>query len=425
MATTLVAALLAVEAMLAVATAAGWADPRSIRPFVRIGTFVVFALLAVTGVIQWSGRYYALAIWLLVLAAWGSRLLFRDAKPVRIGRVVAAGLGVALVTFLAASPAVIFPVYTPLPPTGEFPVETDSHTILDPSRQDPYSKDQQPRELTVGLWYPTGVDDRFPMVVFSHGSLGIRNSNESMFNELASHGYVVASIDHTGQALYATDSSGHRTWIDFGYMGEIRQEDARSDPEQSHQYYEKWMAVRMADIDFVVDHMLEESTRSTADSLYRLVDSERIGLVGHSLGGSAVLGVGRIREDVDAVIALESPYMADIEGVADGRFVWNPDPYPIPVLNVYTDSAWEHLSGWPQYARNFDLLDDPSAVNVHISDVGHLHLTDLSLTSPFLTRVLNGHPSDGDARETLERINGLALDFFDTHLTDASGRGHL
>lgn len=412
-ATALVVALLAVEAMLAVATAAGWTDRGSIRPLVRIGTLVVFALLAVTGVIEWSARYYALGVWLLVLAAWGSRLFFRETKPVRIGRMVAAGLGVALLTFLAASPALIFPVYTPLTPTGEFSVETDSHTIIDPTRQDPYSKGRQPRELTVGLWYPAGVVDRFPMVVFSHGSLGIRNSNESMFNELASHGYVVASIDHTGHALFTTDSSGHRTWIDFGYMGEIRQEEARSDPEQSHEYYEQWMAVRMADIAFVVDHMLEEST---ADSAYRLVDAERIGLVGHSLGGSAVLGVGRIRDDVDAVIALESPYMADIEGVTNGRFVWNPDPYPVPVLNVYTDSAWEHLAEWPQYARNYELLGDPSAVNVHISNVGHLHLTDLSLTSPFLTRVLNGHPSAGDATETLERINGLALDFFDTHL---------
>lgn len=416
MATAFVAALLIIEAVLIIATAARWIERRRIVPVVRIGTLVTFALLALTGVIEWSARYYALGVWLLVLAAWAVGRHRGETKPIRIRRVVATGLGVALLTFLAASPVLVFPEYEPLTPTGEFAVATDAYTITDPLRTDPYSKDGEPRVITVGLWYPSRVDDSIPLVVFSHGSMGIRNSNQSLFSELASHGYVVASIDHTHHALYSTDTSGHRTWVDWGYLGEIQRENARSDPEQSHQYYQKWMAVRVADIDLVISHFLAESTNPAADNVYQLVDTDRIGLVGHSLGGSAVLGVGRLRGDVGAVIGLESPYMADIEGVTEGRFVWNPDPYPVPVLNVYTDSSWDHLADWPQYTKNLELLDDPSAFNLHIGDVGHLHLTDLSVTSPFLTRVLNRHPSRGDARETLELLNRLALDFFDAYL---------
>lgn len=416
MTTTLVAALLAIEILLFVASVARWIDRRPMGPIVRIIIFVVFALLALTGVIEWSPRYYALGVWLLVLAVWGAKRLSRRTKPVRIRRLVAAGLGVAVVTFLAASPALVFPEYTELLPTGEYSVGTSSHTVIDPTRPDPYSNDGRPRAVTVGLWHPSGVDDSFPLVVFSHGSIGIRNSNETMFTELASHGYVVASIDHTRHALFSTDTSGRRAWVDWGYLGEVRRENARADPEQSHQYYEKWMAVRVDDIDSVIDHIVERSANSAADPVFQLVDAARIGLVGHSLGGSAVLGVGRLRDDIDAVIGLESPYMADVEGVVDGRFVWNPDPYPVPVLNVYTDSSWEHLTEWPQYAKNQELLDDASAFTVHMGDVGHLHLTDLSLTSPFLTRNLNGHPSSGDAKATLERLNRLALVFFDTYL---------
>jgi len=35
--------------------------------------------------------------------------------------------------------------------------------------------------------------------------------------------------------------------------------------------------------------------------------------------------------------------MCDIIGVEDGEFVWNEDTYPIPVLNIYSDSSWSHL----------------------------------------------------------------------------------
>lgn len=51
--------------------------------------------------------------------------------------------------------------------------------------------------------------------------------------------------------------------------------------------------------------------------------------------------------------------------------------------------------------------------------MGHLHLTDLALSSPLLTRLLNGHSSSGDARATLEAVNGHVLRFLDEHLAPA------
>ena len=35
------------------------------------------------------------------------------------------------------------------------------------------------------------------MLLFSHGFSGLRMQNTAQFEELASHGYVVASVDHT------------------------------------------------------------------------------------------------------------------------------------------------------------------------------------------------------------------------------------
>ncbi len=48
----------------------------------------------------------------------------------------------------------------------------------------------------------------------------------------------------------------------------------------------------------------------------------RIGVMGHSLGGSAALCIGRQRPDVQAVLALESPFMCDIEGVRMGNLFY-------------------------------------------------------------------------------------------------------
>ncbi len=408
-------ALLLIEATLTIGGRAGWLDRRRIAPFVRIGVFAVFVSLILTGVVTWAPRYYALTVWLLVLAAWGVRTLYRGHRTEGSARGIVLGVAVAATTFLAVSPALVFPEYTPIDPTGALPIGTATYTVNDTTRVDPFSKQGNPRLLTFGAWFPDVVDGTYPLVVFSHGSMGIRTSNQTLFEDLASHGYVVVSIDHTRHALYSTDTSGHQIWADGGYLDEIRRENARGDPEQSLGLYRRWMALRVADIDFVIDYVLDGAARP-ADPMYRLVDPDRIGLVGHSLGGSAVVGVGRGREDIDAVSGLEAPYMTEIVGVEDGQFVWTPEPYPVPVLNIYSDSAWGHLDEWPQYGRNHEMLDDPTVENIHIEGVGHLHLTDLSLSSPFLTRVLNGHPSTGDARAALTELNGHALRFFNTHL---------
>ena len=206
--------------------------------------------------------------------------------------------------------------------------------------------------------------------------------------------------------------------IDMGYMQEVSAEDVRSDIQQSYEYYQKWMKIRTGDINFVVDHILAEAKNKEADSLYKLVDTTKIGVIGHSLGGSAALGIGRMRDDVSAVIALESPFMCDIKGVENGKFVFTDEIYPVPVLNVYSDDGWSVLANAPQYAENQALLSETNstAFNVHISGVGHLTLTDLPRTSPFLASILNKQKSTTNTEYCRKTINKISLEFFDCYL---------
>ena len=59
------------------------------------------------------------------------------------------------------------------------------------------------------------------MLVFSHGAFGIKTSNTSTFTELASHGYVVVSIDHPYHSFYTVSEDGKVVTINPEYMQEV------------------------------------------------------------------------------------------------------------------------------------------------------------------------------------------------------------
>ena len=150
---------------------------------------------------------------------------------------------------------------------GSFPVGVTTTVFVDASRTDNFTK--QPRTLVTEIWYPAtdearqmpknkysdfipggvtpeidrlitdtfkislaDVDNlfwneahrnapvrqgRFPLVVFSHGNGGSRHQNTFWCDYLASHGYIIVSPDHTGNARWTiidgkviTSQSGER-----------------------------------------------------------------------------------------------------------------------------------------------------------------------------------------------------------------------
>ena len=392
-----------------------------VTSIVRIGVFLVFVLLAAAGIVEWDLRYTLIGALLLALAVSGGLNLMRvkpGPEPLKPARLALKAAGMTALLFAAALPAILFPQSRPLDPSGAYRVASAAYTYTDNARLETYSDAGEHRQLNVAFWYPDQGQGRFPLVVFSHGSFGVKTSNESLYRELASHGYVVASIDHTYQCFFTTGADGRTIWMDMGYLREVQAEDAKTDRQQSHAYYQKWMGIRMGDINFVIDRILAETRGMSAEPVYALVDPAKIGVMGHSLGGSAALGMGRARDDIGAVIALEAPFMHDIAGVEADEFVWTAEPYPVPVLNIYSDASWPHLSAWPQYARNAELLREPpaDAFSVHVEGVGHLALTDFGLTSPILTRILDGKKPTVSIESALGSINRLSLGFFDRYL---------
>jgi dienelactone hydrolase len=328
---------------------------------------------------------------------------------------------VNLVTFTAiifiTCALVLFPNLNSIQTTGEYSYASSVLELTDTSRLENYKNDDGSRKLSLLVYYPD-VDNiennTCPLIVFSHGGISTKTSNLSLYKELASHGYVVASVEHTYHAL-STEIDGKKIYIDSGYMKELSTEDSHSDIENSYECFQKWMKLRTDDINFVIDTFIEKAANEN-NSFYSLIDANSIGVAGHSLGGSAALGVTRQRDDIKAVIALESPYMYDITGIDGNEFSWNTNPYPCALMNVYSDSGYPLIESDNKYVQNKNYLYNNGNVEYYyIEGSNHYTLTDLVRRSPILCVLLGGgHKKPG--YDTLEFINQKSLAFFDKYL---------
>ncbi|MDH4168529.1 MAG: alpha/beta fold hydrolase [Acidimicrobiia bacterium] len=194
------------------------------------------------------------------------------------------------------------------PPDGIGPWDVGFSTVemVDSERGD--------RTLPVDVWYPVDAVDAvgppaeldlfvtshplehaladpepssagaFPLVVFSHGSGGFRAQSWTLLESLASQGFVVVAPDHVGNT--ALD-------VFFG----------TTDP------FAVIAANRPRDISFVIDEVTSWTDDPT-DRFAGVIDSERIGVAGHSFGGFTALAVASgfgdyaADERVDAILPI-------------------------------------------------------------------------------------------------------------------------
>ena len=144
--------------------------------------------------------------------------------------------------------------------TGKYEVATVNYTYTDKSRIETFTNTGENRKVNVEFWYPKDADGKYPLVVFSHGIFGIKTSNTSTFMELASNGYVVCSIDHPYHSLFTIDTNGHRTIIDTSFLQEyMNVSNGKYDEATIFKLEQKWMQLRTADINFVLDTILAQA----------------------------------------------------------------------------------------------------------------------------------------------------------------------
>jgi predicted dienelactone hydrolase len=278
---------------------------------------------------------------------------------------------------LAANRAPAAPV-----PTGANAVGTQVMDLVDPTRNDPFLANGARRELLVRFWYPASTgqacaradyaspqvwsdfsrllgislphvttnscwntsmaDGAHPVVIFTHGYTGTFTDYTFLFEDLASRGYVVASVDHTFEATAVEFPDGRLAESVLGsHLGNSMRADADS--------MDFAVSVRLNDLQFVLNALASLNSGNAGPFAGKL-DMSRVALAGHSLGGlTTILGVeqdSRYRAGVvlDGVMpnaalhGTETPMLL----LAAGRDTWSPEETRL----------WSGLRG-PRIAVNF------------------------------------------------------------------------
>ena len=199
---------------------------------------------------------------------------------------------------------------------------------------------------------PVSGEGPFPLVVYSHGSGGLRYVASFFTELLASHGFVVASVDHVGNTAVELVTG--------------------DEPERAQVSLD-----RVLDVQFLIDEMLAASQRS-GDAFEGAVDPERVGVSGHSYGGfttfasvsgfSNDLGEAPADDRIDALVAMapasELNPVEDLEAVDVPTLLVSGTEDVTTPIDPDTERAWDSISGRPLW-------------RVDITDAGHQSFTDV------------------------------------------------
>ncbi|PDP88636.1 acetylhydrolase [Glycomyces fuscus] len=369
-----------------------------------------------------------------------------SARALRAGAALAAAAALALPVPLAAAgpasadtgppgagPADALQAFLP-EPTGDHPVGRTTLHLVDGEREDVWVGG--PRELMVTLWYPARVDagrpapymteaesaamvaglgldlppdllhsgvrtssrldvppartrGGFPLVVLSPGAGHNRIELSSLAEELASHGFVVAGADHAHEAAPVEFPDGLVTECTGCQSGE----------------WALGAVNRAADVSLLLDRL---TGPDPAWRWSRVIDASRVGMAGHSWGGSATAETLRSEERVDAGINLDGPYLPPV--VDEGL------DKPLALIENDQGNSWDgvermwpRLEGWRQWIR----MEGSGHSNG--IDRGVL-VEQLGLTGLFTPEQWRDLYGDVPVGRGLELVRAYGVAFFDHHL---------
>ncbi len=388
------------------------------KTFARFGLAAIITLLMLSGVLEGYWRYAGIAllltmmgiISLITLKKRGEREITKPFS--RVMRTV--GSLTLYITFML--PAIMFPQTQPITVTGELPAATALYTWTDESRVEAFSSNGGKRGVTVQFYYPESGGS-YPLAVYSHGACSTPDANDSTCRELASNGYVVAAVGHPYHAMFVTDTDGNTIPVDSEFMRLAMSGPLTHTNAEMLAYYREWMKTRADDINFVLDTILAHAEANEPD-VFAVIDTEHIGLFGHSMGGAACEAVGRQREDIDAVIVMEGMLLGELTGADETGFTYGSTPYPLPLLDINSDSiasrGMDKMFGSREYVNFSIVKSSPDAKEVTFRNAAHMNFCDLPITSPPIAAMFG--VGSRDPRECIEAVNGIVLEYFNHYL---------
>jgi len=418
-------------------------------------------------ILLWSGWQY-----------WNPKTSVGGGRWVTIRRITGVSLAITLL-MTSGLFSYLFPIFELPQPSGPYAVGTTDYHMIDHNRPETYtSGPSDNRELMVQVWYPAEPDAgavitpywrhpriqsaelakglgmpgfilshsglvpthsfwnaplsdaqaAYPVLIFSHGfGQGSARQNTSLMEALASHGYVVFSIDHAYIGVASIYPDGRLAAFDqeaFSAMFEppgpetvalYEAMDASTDWREQISLLEKAMAtmgegagaamiealaIQQADQLFVLEEIgrMQSGTgeKDHPEWFKGRLDLSRLGIFGMSFGGSTALGTCVADPRCKAGI--------NLDGFQDSQIDLPPLERPFMFMNnessLFYNVMFEKANG-PVYA-------------VSIDGSTHWNFLDVSIISPLFQMMGSTGPIDG--YRMLEITEAYVLAFFDKYL---------
>ena len=260
-----------------------------------------------------------------------------------------------------------------------------------------------------------------PVIVLSHGLMLNTELYNSIIDEIVSHGYIVVGIDHTYETplsihgdkkiLWSQDHlNGMNSNLDWDRFLQLIDEFKKEDKPQRKLSIMKEMVRALpysesldrwsADIAFVIDK-LEEFNDSEKSFLFRKINLDQIGILGHSRGGAAAVQHASEDKRVKAAV--------NMDGDQWGRLI--DTTLVTPIMAMYADRNYED-----HFMPNFFIYDQVAQgdyYEVIVSSTGHANFSDLSYWSKIHQLTDTG---EIDPVRMSEVTNHLILNFFNKYL---------
>lgn len=259
-------------------------------------------------------------------------------------------------------------------------------------------------------------DKRLPVLIYNHGGGWSRFTSRFITEVMASYGYVVFSIDHTG--------FNKSTVFPDGY---IYENDALPRPEDNPDNSVAENARAFFDYleDSVFDlwvqdaifalNKIEAMSKNDKGRFADLLDLDRVGAFGWSFGGAAAIQLTRADSRIRAAVNHDGQLFGDVRETGTDK--------PVMLLHSSVDlnpendeglaALVDEIRGW-----NKTFLEKSSNdwYDATITGSSHLSFSDLVL---FMTKLDKG-PGDHDYLRQHKIIMDLTRDFFDKYLRGLS-----
>ncbi|MFE0554966.1 alpha/beta hydrolase family protein [Paenibacillus sp. NPDC058910] len=249
----------------------------------------------------------------------------------------------------------------------------------------------------------------YPVVLLSHGMGTSRVLHASQAENLASHGFIVVTIDHTYSTFATIFPDGRVT----DYKTKMTTVEDRREVGN----------IWTQDVEFVINQIEKLNSGAIESQFKGKIDLNNIGVMGHSFGGATAFNTTYLDHRIKAGVNMDGS-LYEVE---------NRDDINKPFMFIRSGNFKDWLANFDNDRNSDDevtksLSDElhimKNVINqggdvIYVEGTQHFNFTDLQFYSPLIK--LTGITGDIDGKRGSSIVNQYVLDFFNKQLKGTGG----